>query len=75
MPAMRYRKLYLTVFTILILTIVQSTANLLILFETSQILAQTPPDRKAEADRLLQQGFEQLERVNLQQHYGLGNRR
>ncbi|QSJ19290.1 tetratricopeptide repeat protein [Nostoc sp. UHCC 0702] len=35
-------------------------ANFPILIQASQVLAQTPTDRKAEADRLLQQGAEQF---------------
>ncbi|WP_341531371.1 CHAT domain-containing tetratricopeptide repeat protein (plasmid) [Nostoc sp. UHCC 0302] len=58
---MRDRKLSLTVLITLILTVSQPIANLPPLFEASQVLAQTPADRKAEADRLLQQGNEQLQ--------------
>ncbi|MEH2077597.1 MAG: CHAT domain-containing tetratricopeptide repeat protein [Nostoc sp.] len=58
---MPYRKPYLTTFTTLILTFAQSTANLAILFQTSQVLAQTPQDRKAEAERLYQQGNKQIQ--------------
>ncbi len=36
----------------------------------SQVLAQTPDERKAEADRLLQQGFGQLQ-VNSRCSYGI----
>ena len=58
---MRDHKLSLTALITLILTISQPIANLPPLFQASQVLAQTPADRKAEADRLLQQGFEQFE--------------
>jgi CHAT domain-containing protein/tetratricopeptide (TPR) repeat protein len=59
-PAMRDRKLSLTAFITLILTISQPIANLPPLFQASQVLAQTPADRKAEADRLFVQGGEQF---------------
>ncbi|BAY64566.1 TPR repeat-containing protein [Calothrix brevissima NIES-22] len=58
---MRDRKLSLTVLITLILTISPSIANLPPLFQPSQVLAQTPADRKAEADRLLNQGVEQYQ--------------
>ncbi|MEH2077602.1 MAG: CHAT domain-containing tetratricopeptide repeat protein [Nostoc sp.] len=57
---MRDRKLSLTALITLILTISLPIANLPPLFQASQVLAQTPVDRKAEADRLLLQGIEQL---------------
>ncbi len=53
-------KLSLTALITLILTVSQPIANLPPLFQASQVLAQTPADREAEAYRLLQQGFEQL---------------
>ncbi|MEH2263289.1 MAG: CHAT domain-containing tetratricopeptide repeat protein [Nostoc sp.] len=43
------------------MTISQPIANLPPLFQVSQVLAQTPAERKAEADRLLQQGREQYQ--------------
>ena len=55
------RKLSLIALIALILTISQPIANLPLLFQASQVLAQTPADRKAQADRLLQQGFEQFQ--------------
>ncbi|WP_341531478.1 CHAT domain-containing protein (plasmid) [Nostoc sp. UHCC 0302] len=58
---MRDRKLSLTALITLILTISQPIANLPPLFQVSQVLAQTPADRKAEADRLFQQGIEQFQ--------------
>ena len=58
---MGYRKLSLTALITLILTISLPIANLPPLFQASQVLAQTPKDRKAQADRLLQQGFEQFQ--------------
>ncbi|MCF4967770.1 CHAT domain-containing tetratricopeptide repeat protein [Nostoc sp. CMAA1605] len=57
---MRSPKPYLTAIT-LILVISGAIANLPILFSTPQVLAQTPQDRKAEADRLFQQGIEQYQ--------------
>lgn len=57
---MRDRKLSLTALITLILTVSQPIANLPPLFQPSQVLAQTPADRKAEADRLLNQGMEQF---------------
>ncbi|ACC84982.1 CHAT domain-containing protein [Nostoc punctiforme] len=58
---MRDRKLSLTALITLILTVSLPITNLPPLFQASQVLAQTPADRKAEADRLLNQGFEQLQ--------------
>ncbi|ACC84974.1 CHAT domain-containing protein [Nostoc punctiforme] len=58
---MRDRKLSLTTLITLILSVSQPIANLPPLFQASQVLAQTPANRKAEADRLLQQGIEQLQ--------------
>lgn len=58
---MRDRKLSLTALIVLILTVSQPIANLPPLFQVSQVLAQTPKDRKAEADQLLQQGIEQFQ--------------
>ncbi|MCC5612212.1 CHAT domain-containing protein [Nostoc sp. CHAB 5834] len=57
---MRDRKLSLTALTTLILTVSLPIANLPALFQASQVLAQTPADRKVEADRLFQQGNEQF---------------
>ncbi|OYD94979.1 Fis family transcriptional regulator [Nostoc sp. 'Peltigera membranacea cyanobiont' 213] len=56
---MRDRKLSLTPLIVLILTVSLPIANLPPLFQVSQVLAQTQADRKAEADRLLEQGIEQ----------------
>ncbi|MBG1266719.1 CHAT domain-containing protein [Nostoc sp. WHI] len=58
---MRDRKLSLTALITVILTISQPIANLPPLFQMSQVLAQTPVDRKAEADRLFQQGKKQYQ--------------
>ncbi|MCF2151319.1 CHAT domain-containing tetratricopeptide repeat protein [Desmonostoc muscorum LEGE 12446] len=58
---MRDRKLSLTALITLILTISQPIANLPPLFQASQVLAQTAADRKAEADRLYQQGDKQIQ--------------
>ncbi|MEH2198409.1 CHAT domain-containing protein [Nostoc sp.] len=58
---MRDRKLSLTALIVLILTVSQPIANLPPLFQVSQVLAQTPADRKAEAVQLLQQGREQYQ--------------
>ncbi|WP_341531788.1 CHAT domain-containing protein (plasmid) [Nostoc sp. UHCC 0302] len=58
---MGYCKLSLTVLITLILTVSQPIANLSILFQASQVLAQTPADGKAEADRLLAQGMEEFQ--------------
>ncbi|BAY24610.1 Fis family transcriptional regulator [Calothrix sp. NIES-2100] len=54
---MRDRKLSLTALITVILTISQPIANLPPLFQVSQVLAQTPADRKVEADRLFQHGI------------------
>jgi CHAT domain-containing protein len=54
-------KLSLTALITLILSVSQPIANLPPLFQASQVLAQTPVDRKAEADRLLNQGIEQYQ--------------
>ncbi|BBD63376.1 TPR repeat-containing protein (plasmid) [Nostoc sp. HK-01] len=63
---MRDRKISLTALITLILTILQPIANLPPLFQASQVLAQTPVDRKAEAYQLLQQGNEQLNNGNFE---------
>ncbi|MBX9254875.1 tetratricopeptide repeat protein [Desmonostoc muscorum CCALA 125] len=57
---MRDRKLSLTVLITLLLSISPQIANLPSLFQASQVLAQTPADRKAEADFLLLQGYKQI---------------
>jgi CHAT domain-containing protein len=60
MTSTRYQKISLTAFITLIVTICPPViANLPVLFQISQVLAQTPADRKAEGDRLLKQGIEQ----------------
>ncbi|WP_096665964.1 CHAT domain-containing protein [Dolichospermum compactum] len=56
---MSYRKIRLIAFTTLILTVLQPAVNLPVLFQVSQVFAQTPAARRAEADRLFQQGIEQ----------------
>ncbi|BAZ48491.1 TPR repeat-containing protein [Nostoc sp. NIES-4103] len=58
---MHDRKLCLIALITLILVISQPFAHQLILFPATQVLAQTPADRTAEAYRLLQQGAEQLQ--------------
>jgi CHAT domain-containing protein len=58
---MSYRQIRLIAFITFILTVLQPVVNLPMLFQVSQVLAQTPTDRKAEADKLLQQGNEQYE--------------
>ncbi|WP_427158656.1 tetratricopeptide repeat protein [Aliinostoc sp. HNIBRCY26] len=58
---MRCRQLSLIAFITLILTVALPIANLPTVFPASQLLAQTPADRKAEADRLLQQGIQQFQ--------------
>ncbi|MFM5984259.1 MAG: Fis family transcriptional regulator, partial [Sphaerospermopsis kisseleviana] len=58
---MSYRKMRLIALITFILTVLQPAVNLPVLFQVSQVLAQTPADRKAEADRLLQQGIEQFQ--------------
>ncbi|MDZ7956587.1 MAG: CHAT domain-containing protein [Aulosira sp. DedQUE10] len=58
---MRDRKFSLTALITLILTVSLPIANLPPLFQVSQVLAQTPQDRKAEADRLFKQGGEQYQ--------------
>ncbi|MEH2030292.1 MAG: CHAT domain-containing tetratricopeptide repeat protein [Nostoc sp.] len=55
------RKLSLTALITLILTVSLPIANLPPLFQASAVLAQTPANRKDEADRLLQQGREQYQ--------------
>ncbi|MHC5597104.1 MAG: CHAT domain-containing protein, partial [Nostoc sp.] len=60
------RKLSLTAFLTLILTVSLPIANLPPLFQVSQVLAQTPTDRKAEADQLLLQGIEQFQTGQLE---------
>ncbi|BAZ85371.1 TPR repeat-containing protein [Dolichospermum compactum NIES-806] len=57
--SMSYRKIRLIAFTTLILTVLQPAVNLPVLFQVSQVFAQTPAARRAEADRLFQQGIEQ----------------
>ena len=59
--SMSYRKIRLIAFITFILTVLQPVVNLPVLFQVSQVFAQTPVDRKAEADRLFQQGTEQFE--------------
>jgi CHAT domain-containing protein/tetratricopeptide (TPR) repeat protein len=56
---MSYPKIRLIAFTTLILTVLQPAVNLPVLFQVSQVFAQTPAARRAEADRLFQQGIEQ----------------
>ncbi|BAY60707.1 TPR repeat-containing protein [Calothrix brevissima NIES-22] len=64
---MGYRNLSLGAFITLILTIfLPVTANLPALLQMSQVLAQTTNPRKAEADRLFQQGFEQFKTGQLE---------
>jgi CHAT domain-containing protein len=58
---MPYRKISLIASISLILTVLQPVVNLPILFQISQVLAQTPADRKAEAERLYQQGDQQIQ--------------
>ncbi|MEI2579841.1 CHAT domain-containing protein [Scytonema sp. PRP1] len=68
MTSTRYRNISLTAFVTLILTIpvVPLTANLPALFQVSQVLAQTTNERKAQADKLLQQGQKQYDEDELQ---------
>ena len=56
---MSYPKIRLIAFTTFILTVLQPAVNLPVLFQVSQVFAQTPAARRAEADRLFQQGIEQ----------------
>ncbi|MBS9396133.1 MAG: tetratricopeptide repeat protein [Dolichospermum sp. OL03] len=58
---MSYRQIPLIAFITFILTVLQPVVNLPMLFQVSQVLAQTPATRKAEADRLFQQGIEQFQ--------------
>jgi CHAT domain-containing protein len=58
---MPYRKISLIASISLILTVLQPVVNLPILFQVSQVLAQTPADRIAEAERLYQQGDQQIQ--------------
>jgi CHAT domain-containing protein len=57
---MSYRKIRLIALITFILTVLQPVVNLPVLFQVSQVFAQTPADRNAEAYRLLQQGREQF---------------
>ncbi|UKO99718.1 CHAT domain-containing protein [Nostoc sp. UHCC 0870] len=59
---MRYSKISTTAFITFILTVsIPFPAKLPAFLQVSQVLAQTADARKAEADRLLQQGIEQFE--------------
>ncbi|WP_137666601.1 CHAT domain-containing protein, partial [Sphaerospermopsis reniformis] len=58
---MSYPKIRLIALITFILTVLQPAVNLPVLFQVSQVFAQTPADREAEADRLLQQGIEQYQ--------------
>ncbi|MFM7369364.1 MAG: tetratricopeptide repeat protein, partial [Sphaerospermopsis kisseleviana] len=58
---MSYRKMRLIALITFILTVLQTAVNLPVLFQVSQVLAQTPAAREAAADRLLQQGIEQYQ--------------
>ena len=59
---MRYRRISsLIALTSLIFTVLQLPANVPGLFQASQVLAQTPELRKAEAVRLSEQGIEQFQ--------------
>ncbi|MBW4671294.1 MAG: CHAT domain-containing protein [Cyanomargarita calcarea GSE-NOS-MK-12-04C] len=60
---MSYDQLSLTALMALILTTSLPIANLPPLFQGSQVLAQSPADRKAEADRLFVQGIEQANTI------------
>jgi CHAT domain-containing protein len=63
---MGYRNLSLSAFIALMLTIfLPVTANLPALFQMSPVLAQTTNERKAEAERLYQQGDRQGEALSL----------
>ncbi|ALB41798.1 Fis family transcriptional regulator [Anabaena sp. WA102] len=56
---MFHRQIRLIALITFILTVLQPVVNLPMLFQVSEVLAQTPADRKAEADRFLLQGNEQ----------------
>ena len=58
---MPYRKISLIASISLILTVLQPVVNLPILFQVSQVFAQTATDRIAEAERLYQQGDQQIQ--------------
>ncbi|MDM3851744.1 MAG: tetratricopeptide repeat protein [Aphanizomenon gracile PMC627.10] len=58
---MFHRQIRLIAFITFILTVLQPVVNLPVLFQVSQVLAQTPANRKAEADRLFMQGNEQYQ--------------
>ncbi|MBE9058282.1 tetratricopeptide repeat protein [Sphaerospermopsis sp. LEGE 08334] len=58
---MFHRQIRLIALITFILTVLQPAVNLPVLFQVSQVLAQTPAARRAEADRLLQQGIEQYQ--------------
>ncbi|MBO1054488.1 MAG: CHAT domain-containing protein [Dolichospermum sp. DET73] len=58
---MPYRKISLIASISLILTVLQPVVNLPILFQISQVFAQTATDRIAEAERLYQQGDQQIQ--------------
>ena len=59
--SMPYRKISLIASISLILTVLQPVVNLPILFQISQVFAQTATDRIAEAERLYQQGDQQIQ--------------
>jgi CHAT domain-containing protein/uncharacterized protein HemY len=59
--SMFHRQIRLIALITFILTVLQPAVNLPVLFQVSQVLAQTPAARRAEADRLLQQGIEQYQ--------------
>ncbi|ALB41802.1 MULTISPECIES: tetratricopeptide repeat protein [unclassified Anabaena] len=58
---MSHRQIRLIAFITFILTVLQPVVNLPMLFQVSQVLAQTPATRKAEAERLFQQGIKQFQ--------------
>ena len=59
--SMFHRQIRLIALITFILTVLQPAVNLPVLFQVSQVLAQTPAARQAEADRLFMQGNEQYQ--------------
>jgi CHAT domain-containing protein len=65
--SMSYRKIRLIALITFMLTVLQPAVNLPVLFQVSQVLAQTAANRKAEAERFYQQGIEQIQTSQYQE--------
>lgn len=59
MKTIHYRRISLTIFTTLLLTISSTSANLLLAFQFSSVSAQTINSRETEAEKLIKQAVEQ----------------